>query len=232
MTNARNKKVAIIIPVHNGLIYLKECVSSIMSNTHFQNYRIIFVESESTDGSKEYIKLLSVLYPNKITHLETKKEGLVAAINRGLHETKSDEDILLTQIDVIFPNLYDKCLIGFMNFIADTCPKPGIITTAGGGGISDESYMLGLHWVGTWCMYIMREVYEAIGDFDINYNPGCGDDIDYSYRAGISGFPIYNLIYTVNHHRAGEHLVDNEKLKEEHTKYFRKKFKLGEFKDE
>ena len=63
-----------------------------------------------------------------------------------------------------------------------------------------------------------------------------GDDIDYSWRifkAGLLGVvaPVY-----VEHHRMTENASNDqtpemEKLKKKNSKYFRKKHKLGEFKN-
>jgi len=70
--------------------------------------------------------------------------------------------------------------------------------------------------------------------FDENFNPGNGDDIDYTYRIVRAGLKLYEAPFWVDHHRIGEHPIshsdDAEKLKQEHARYFRRKYKLGEFK--
>jgi len=70
--------------------------------------------------------------------------------------------------------------------------------------------------------------------FDENFNPGCGDDIDYSYRVLKAELKIYVADFWVDHHRMSAHTISKaddpiaaEKLKEEHAKYFRKKHNIG-----
>lgn len=65
--------------------------------------------------------------------------------------------------------------------------------------------------------------------FDENFSPGMGDDIDVSYRIYLANLRIYCANFWVDHHRSSEHFNDNQELSIAHGKYFRKKFKLGEF---
>lgn len=87
---------------------------------------------------------------------------------------------------------------------------------------------------------ISKEEYDKLSDkekfkfkfmvFDEDFNPGCGDDIALSYQIAKMGLLIYQAPFWVDHHRLGEHINEDEKIKEEHGIYFRKKHKLGEFK--
>ena len=48
----------IVIPVHNGMPYIKECIESALNQT-YQNYNVIVLENMSDDGTEEYLNTLS-----------------------------------------------------------------------------------------------------------------------------------------------------------------------------
>lgn len=48
----------IVIPVHNGMPYIKECLESAL-NQDYKNYNIIVLENMSNDGTVEYIESLN-----------------------------------------------------------------------------------------------------------------------------------------------------------------------------
>lgn len=50
-------KYSIIIPVHNGMPYLSECVESILRQ-NYSDYELIISDDHSTDGSIEYLRSL------------------------------------------------------------------------------------------------------------------------------------------------------------------------------
>ena len=104
--------------------------------------------------------------------------------------------------------------------------KCGQVISINAGGISGSDYLEGLRWAGTWSMYMPMKTIKEIGLFDLNFNPGQGDDIDYSYRVQRAGLHIFQVDYWVDHHRKKEHPMAAEKIKKEHAKYFRKKWKL------
>lgn len=47
-----------VIPVHNGLPYIKECIESIL-NQDYQYFNIVVLENASDDGTKEYLYSLT-----------------------------------------------------------------------------------------------------------------------------------------------------------------------------
>lgn len=53
----KNIKYSIIIPVHNGMPYLKSCIDSIISQ-EYDDYELIVSDDNSTDGGKEYLRSL------------------------------------------------------------------------------------------------------------------------------------------------------------------------------
>lgn len=214
-------KISIVIPVRNGINYLHLTIESIMKTTFIFD-KMIIVESESDDGVQHYCDYLASRFPDLITVLHTKKEGITKAINKGIALADKDSDILLTQNDVIFPELMvDDWLVRMHQ--ASLNPQVGLVTCLNGGGVSDETYLKGFHWFGTWCLYIPRRTINKIGLLDEDYSPGPGDDVDYTYRVAKTGlFPVV-ANFAVDHHRLCENYNDMSELCRKGAETFRRK---------
>jgi GT2 family glycosyltransferase len=235
-------KVTILLPTHNDMPYIVHTVDSIINNT-FYPFKLLIIESESTDGTARYCDWLKINYSNTISVIHTKKEGMVKAVNIGLNAIKEGVntgfsaikggDVFLTHADVIFPKLYARnWLFEFVKLalIEDTGLVTSLFPT--GGGISGPDYINNFIWVGTWACYIPRRTLDKIGIMDENYNPGMGDDIDYSWRVVNVGLQLRYTNFSIEHHRMKDYPNERiEGLKEKHADYFRKKLNLGEFKE-
>ena len=62
-------KFTIVIPVHNGMPFIKDCIQSALTQD-YPNYNIIVLENQSTDGTTEY---LDTLPQDKITVIKSDK---------------------------------------------------------------------------------------------------------------------------------------------------------------
>jgi len=221
-----DRRVAIIIPVRNSGLWLIRCLNAIIDRTKYKNYFIILVESESTDGTDKVCDMYAEHYRGQILTLHTKKEGITKAINMAIRCTK-DEDIYLTQDDVIHPELLEADWLYWMQNVAKR-GEYSIIAPQNGGGTSGIDYKEGFDWVGTWAMYIPRETLNKVGLFDENFNPGPGDDIDYSYRASQIK-KIGYVPYCVEHHRKYNfnHEYENQEIIKRNAEYFRRKYAIN-----
>ena len=217
--------IAIVMCTHNGGEHIKHALKSIVDNTKYP-YKLIIIESESTDGTDELVDIWAKQYQQVEVH-HTKKEGLIKAMNFGIRRA-GELDVYITQDDVIIPKLYKRDWLDIL-VQSSKIDKCGIVTTIEGGGISGPDYIDGFRWVGTWSLFIPYLTRNKIGVFDEEFNPGCGDDIDYTYRVIQAGLNVLEAPFWVDHHRTGEHYNEDEQMKQDHALYFRKKHKLGEF---
>lgn len=220
------RKVAIVMITRNSQEYLKAALDAIIFRTRHP-FKLIIIESESTDRTADICKEYASFCPNVEVH-HTKKEGALKAINYGL-KVSEPYDVYLTHDDVIHPKLYRKDWL--TEFVAFTRFKDcGSVTSLNGLGKSGPDYVDGFEWIGTWSWYIPRKVINKIGYFDENFGIGNGDDIDYSYRIHKAGLRCYVAPVYVEHHRmTGQRKLDAEgakeleELKQKNSKYFRKK---------
>jgi GT2 family glycosyltransferase len=219
--------VIIGCPVHNDLEAFRNAISTFMNSTQ-ADYKIVIIESESTDGTKEYCDELAK--NPKIEVIHTKREGPLKAYNQLFQIAKErGEDLLLIQTDVTFFKLYKRDWLNEMIEIAKD-ERIGAVVTINYGGISGPDYLDGFKWIGGWCSYITNRAIQKVGGFDENYPKGWGVDIDLTYAILNAGLHIFKLDYWVEHHMSNERLHDtqnfeeNEKAKKEAGKYFRNKW--------
>jgi len=226
------EKVTFVLVSHNSMPHIKESISSLFGSTSHP-FKLIIVDSESTDGTKEYIEQLASVYSNiKIIH--TKREGTVKAINVGIRNADDDNHIFLFHDDVCFFKWYLRdWLAMFLNTIKHS-PDVGILLPITGGGVSGPEYINDFFWAGTWSSLIRKEVVAKLGKemfLDEAFGNGYGDDIDMSYRCVIEGYKIARVECWIDHHGLTSHSNNDnimvEEIKKKNAAYFRKKHNIG-----
>ena len=82
-------KFSVLIPVYNVEGYLEKCLDSII-NQNFDDYEIIIVDDGSTDQSGVLCDTYRKRYPNKITVIHKKNEGLMLARRDAIRMAKGE----------------------------------------------------------------------------------------------------------------------------------------------
>lgn len=222
------EKVTFILTACNSMPHIRATIESLYKSTEYP-FKLIIVESESTDGTKEYLDSLI----GDIKVINTKRAGTIKAINIGIRESDKDSHIFLCHDDVYFFRWYMRdWLVYFMNILKDD--SIGIVTPLNGGGVSGEDYIHGFSWAGTWSTLIKNEVVNKLGReqfLDEKFGKGYGDDIDMTYRIYNEGYKLAKAYLWIDHHRLGEHrndqtIEDIEKYKQRNSKYFKEKYNL------
>lgn len=229
-----NVKPCIIgIPVRNDCEFFKIAIHCIMNSTQFP-FKLIIVESESTDGCLEFCDSLKDIYPGKdIEIIHTPKEGPLKAYNRLFEKAKEYQmDLYLTQTDVIHFLLFQRDWLYELYDIAQN-DRVGLVAPLGAWGVAGKNYYEGITWAGGWSCYIPIKTINLIGGYDEGYEIGDGVDIDYSMNVMKNGYELGQANFWVQHHWLTEHENEQveglDEIKKRNGIYFRKKYKLGEF---
>ncbi|MBI2839739.1 MAG: glycosyltransferase [Acidobacteria bacterium] len=78
--------VSVVLPVRNGMPYLPLALESILRQT-YADLEVVVIDDGSDDGSAKYVRSLG---DSRIRHIETSRQGIVSALNRGLLEARGE----------------------------------------------------------------------------------------------------------------------------------------------
>ncbi|MDR3606950.1 MAG: glycosyltransferase family 2 protein [Oligoflexia bacterium] len=100
-----NPRVSVLLPVYNAAAYLAEAIQSILDQT-FTDFELILINDGSTDGSVEIIHSFK---DPRIRLIDLPKNGgLIAALNRGIAESKGEYIARMDADDISLPHRFAR----------------------------------------------------------------------------------------------------------------------------
>ncbi|MBQ3420861.1 MAG: glycosyltransferase [Romboutsia sp.] len=206
---------SIIILTYNKLEYTKMCIESIRKFTPKNQYEIIVVDNNSSDGTKEWLKKqkdLKVIY-------NIKNEGFPKGCNQGIKISKGESILFLNNDTIVTPNwlnnldklLYSSDDIGAVGGISNSCSNgQAIITNYNNFDemidlsilINNQNkleYIYKTYLVG-YCYLVKKSILDEIGNFDERFTPGNFEDNDLSYRIISNGYKLLLCQNSYIHH--------------------------------
>lgn len=109
------KKVSIIIPVHNSSKYLKKCIDSVLKQT-YKNIEVICIENGSKDNSLKILKQYKTIKTYSL-----KESGISLARNYGIKKAKGNYIYFLDSDDYIEKTLIEKLVKKIEKDKSDLC---------------------------------------------------------------------------------------------------------------
>lgn len=99
--------ISVIIPTYNYGHFVSEAIDSVLAQT-YPHHEIIVVDDGSTDNTAEVV----CRYP-ETRYVKQRNQGLAAARNRGIQESRGDYLVFLDADDHLLPNHFQTCLDAF-----------------------------------------------------------------------------------------------------------------------
>ena len=96
--------VSVVMPVYNGERYLRQAIDSILAQT-FNDFEFIVVDNGSTDHSLAIVRSYE---DSRIRIFEESQRGIVAALNKGLHEARGQYVARMDADDISIPERLAK----------------------------------------------------------------------------------------------------------------------------
>jgi GT2 family glycosyltransferase len=206
--------ISIVIPNYNGLIHLEICFNSIV-NQSYKNYKVIFVDNNSSDNSIQYTENN---FPQFEIIRNNHNTGFAKAVNIGIRaaiEKYSSHYILLLNNDIeLEPDFLSNAIETFekvhradivavkmMNYFSrDIIDDTGNFLTKKGGtpyprgnGQKDRGQFDKPEYIFGACAgaaFYRKEVFEKTGYFDESFFAYL-EDIDFSFRSQLAGLKCY-----------------------------------------
>lgn len=198
MSTTSSPKISVIMPVHNGLPFLKEAVESIL-NQRFKDFEFIIVEDASTDRSFEYLKSIR---DRRVKILKNPKNmGVAKSLNRALKASRGHYIARMDADDINLPQRLQAQLEFMTNHPeVDICGSWVNIIDKNGQLIGNKKPVTGYQQIKkalSWyspvihpTFFAKRKFYEDIGGYDQNFD--MAEDYELLVRAK-DRFEIVNI---------------------------------------
>ncbi len=105
---ARNQLVSVIVPIYNAEPYLRQCLDSILAQTH-PHLEVLCLNDGSTDGSLPIMREYETR-DGRVHVIDKHNEGYGATCNRGLHEATGAWVSVVEPDDWVEPGMYADML--------------------------------------------------------------------------------------------------------------------------
>jgi glycosyltransferase involved in cell wall biosynthesis len=183
-------RTSVIIPVHNGAKYLRECLNSVVSQT-LQAHEVIVVDDGSTDGSKEIVDQFGHVKYFRIEHA-----GVATARNIGLEKSVGDRIAFIDQDDLWTTSSLEirtdylnadqqaQIVTGRQKWFLHELAFPPAWVSERQVQEDLDGYLLG-------CSLIDRKLFERFGIFDKSFR-FCSD-FDWFFKLKDAGVPFHTL---------------------------------------
>ncbi len=223
-------KIAIVILNWNGAVLLEKYLPSV---TQYSNGADIYVaDNASTDGSVAFVK---ANYPNVRVIQNASNGGFAKGYNDALKHVEAEIFCLLNSDVEVTENWLRPIGAAFENIEGLAIAQPKILDLlrpdhfeyagAAGGFIDQLGYpfcrgrifqtlerdngqyndIKEIFWATGACMFIKRDVFEALGGFDADYFAH-QEEVDLCWRAKNKGFKVYYVGETHVYHLGGSTL--------------------------
>jgi GT2 family glycosyltransferase len=216
----RDRRADVIVAVHNGLEYVKACLTSLLPTLREEDGLIVvndLSDAETGNWLREFAKS-----DFRITLLENDQNlGYTGSANRGLRESNAHFRVMLNSDTLVSPKWLEKMLlvaycdettgivgplsnaassqsVPFLNYTQNNTP---INALPEGKSVTDMALFCeaaapyGIYpsvpFVHGFCFGIRQEVIDTIGFFDeVNFARFFGEENDYCLRATEAGFTL------------------------------------------
>lgn len=204
--------VDIIVPIHNGFDFLRDCVESVLKYTDLSYHSLVLVDDKSTDVRiREYVEKLNGNKKNVKVHFKDKNSGFVRTVNEEMKRSNADV-VLLNSDTVVTENWVEKLqraaysgpniatATPFSNNAVHCSIPQFLCENPVPDGYDVDSFARFVEKISMryypeiptavgFCMYIKRDVLEKAGFFDdSNFDKGYGEECEFSARTKKMGY--------------------------------------------
>ncbi|MBI4396329.1 MAG: glycosyltransferase family 2 protein [Elusimicrobia bacterium] len=217
--------VGVVIPVRDGLKFLKLCVYSVLYFT-FPPYTLTVVDNQSGLRTKKYLRSLAQNHPvGLLRHDE--EFSFAAQVNLGLRHAFSSPGVrfglILNADTVVEPD--------WLTLLLETMQREkelGLVGPVSNVGNPEQSRpradkTFESPRLSGFCMLIRRETFEGLGGFDEGFKGGGFEDWDFCVRARAAGWRIRvdQRVHVHHFHRAfRRHTESNAQMNTNERRFF------------
>jgi GT2 family glycosyltransferase len=209
---------SIVVVTHDGLVFNRLCLESVLANTVERDFELIVVDNGSSDGTPAYLTGLAERDARVRVLLNGRNAGFAPACNQGLGLAGGEYLVLLNNDAMVPPGWLSGLLahlrnpgVGLVGPVTNRIGNEAEVPTdyrTWGEFVAFARHRAEQH-PGEWlevrapamfCLAMRRQTYLRIGPLDERYEVGLLEDDDYADRARAAGYQLRCVEHVAVHH--------------------------------
>lgn len=201
-------RLSVVMVTHQGEPFTRMCLHSLLTRAWREGDELIVVDNASTDGTRAYLRAVAQRHPFVRVVANGHNAGFAAANNQALAAATGDAVVFLNN-DTLLPHGWRERLLRHLDDPAvgmagpvtnHTCNEAQVDapyrtvaefeTFARHRAREHEGLVTDIRMLAFFCTAIRRDVLDAVGPLDEQFEVGMFEDDDYAHRVRQAGYRI------------------------------------------
>jgi GT2 family glycosyltransferase len=191
--------VDITVPVFGAMHVARPCIESVIRWTDLKVHRLVIADDGSDTHTARALDDIADRYAGVMVRRNSRNLGFVRTCNRAFREARGSHVLLLNSDTLVTPRWIDKFLacfasdprIGVASPISNFAPHLTIPMVPGSDHLAMNALIEAFGPASYpdvvtpegYCWMVSRECLAQVGEFDLAFDRGYGEESDYAMRA-------------------------------------------------
>lgn len=219
-------KCDLVLPVFNGLTYVRDCIESVLTYTPEGTYRLFIIDDHSDTVTAAYLKEVADAYPQVVLHRNATNLGFVRSCNCGIKLGNAPYVVLINSDVIVTPDWLSRLVtcaesdprIASVNPLTNRAANIAIPMAPGANFFGMDEFLRQnvrqeypdiVTGVG-FCMLLRREALNEVGLFDEVYGQGYCEESDLCMRLTTRGWRTVVAEDVYVYHKGQSTFADRE----------------------